>query len=85
MVDAMVRGPEDVVHDEAVVFRFLLRVFPTNEAKFSMNLAVCPMNQSKLRMRKEKSLSNQPLFRTKKGVCLRDQAALSPSSFAFQR
>jgi hypothetical protein len=85
MVDAMVRGPDDVVHEEPVVFRLLLRVFPMNGASFSMNLAVCPMNQSKVRMRKEKSHSKQSLFRTKKDVCLRDQAVLSPGSFAFQQ
>ena len=85
MYDAMVRSPDDVVHDEAVVFQLPLRVFPMNEAKLSMNLAVSLMNQSKLQMRKEKSLSNQPLFQTKKDVCLRDQAVLSPTSFAFQQ
>jgi hypothetical protein len=84
MDDAMVRSPEDVVHDEAVVFPLPLRVFPMNEAKVSMDLAVSRMNQSKLQTRKEKSLSNQPLFQTKKDVCLRDQAVLSPISFAFQ-
>jgi hypothetical protein len=84
MDDAMVRSPDDVVHDEAVVFPLPLRVFPMNEAKLSMNLVVSRMNQSKLQMRTAKSLSNQPLFQTKKDVCLRDQAVLSTTSFALQ-
>ena len=82
--DAKFRSPDDVVEDDASLFHSPLRVFSMNEAQFSMDLAVLPDEPSKFQPRKEKSLSSHPHFQTNQLVCLRDQAVLSTTFFAFQ-